>query len=205
MIMLCFSYIALTQSSAKIKLASVHFSIDDTINAINEWQQMACSRYATPALQLIIDRIVKELINPVYGSHISTVETQTVPDRVHLRNAQQLHAPSQRYQRFYDPPDDRWIDGGRRASRQDLRASRAAAVGRADLDPTGASAAAGGGGMLFQPPVAYPEVLPDNRPSGVLGEPRARFDPFGPPGPSNTGRPNNDHFPPPGFDDQFIE
>lgn len=168
--------------------------------AIEEWRQMGGSRFATPMLQTIIDRLVQELLNPVYGCHTSTVETQTVPDRILMRNAQQHHVPSPAYSRYYEQPA---TGSDALASRQDLLLARATAVGRADLDPTGG--ANGGGGMLFQPPVVFPEVRPDNRPSGVLGESLARFDPFGPPGACNTGRPNKDHFPPPGFDDQFLE
>jgi proteasome inhibitor subunit 1 (PI31) len=46
---------------------------------------------------------------------------------------------------------------------------------------------------LFQP----------QRGGNVGRVPGARFDPYGPPG-TNFGRPNNDHFPPPGFDGGFY-
>lgn len=94
-------------------------------------------------------------------------------------------------------------------------------VGRNDLDPFadfnplrdqrgGIPLPGGGGGMLFTPP------HPGSLPGGSLGVPRgslppgARFDPFRPPDVDrfppgrSSNRPDNDEFPPPGYDDMFM-
>lgn len=79
------------------------------------------------------------------------------------------------------------------------------------MDPLGR----GGGGMIFTPP-----GLPFRNPGlgGIGGPPGpggigplpsvpgARFDPFAPPVPDRIHRtgPDNDHLPPPGYDDMFM-
>ncbi|XP_066154146.1 proteasome inhibitor PI31 subunit [Euwallacea fornicatus] len=90
--------------------------------------------------------------------------------------------------------------------------------GRSDLDPFGVDplrivpriGPRGGGGMLFQPPRGtLPGVGPGNMgiPPNSL-PPGARFDPFRPPesfpNPRMPRRPDNDDFPPPGYDDMFM-
>lgn len=92
-------------------------------------------------------------------------------------------------------------------------------LGRDDLDPLGGFnplrnprggfAPSGGGGMLFTP-----RNPGGNLPGGNLGVPRAsippgaRFDPFRPPDVDRFAprrpRPDNDEFPPPGYDDMFM-
>lgn len=74
--------------------------------------------------------------------------------------------------------------------------------------PTAGIILPGGGGMLYRPPG------PGGLPAGNLGVPRgsippgARFDPFRPPdmdrGAPRRPRPDNDEFPPPGYDDMFM-
>ncbi|XP_060530873.1 proteasome inhibitor PI31 subunit-like [Cylas formicarius] len=88
--------------------------------------------------------------------------------------------------------------------------------GRSDLNPFGINPLGiapprplGGGGMLFQPPrPSFPMGGNLGVPPGSL-PPGARFDPFRPPEsfpqprrPPN--RPDNDEFPPPGYDDMFM-
>lgn len=89
-------------------------------------------------------------------------------------------------------------------------------VGRGDLDPLGRL----GGGMLFPGPGQghFPPPGGFRDPGfGILGglppgavPPGARFDPFGPlpSNPPSRGRPrnnpDNDHLPPPGYDDMFM-
>ncbi|CRK99484.1 CLUMA_CG012803, isoform A [Clunio marinus] len=73
-------------------------------------------------------------------------------------------------------------------------------IGRGDLDPLGR-----GGGMLFQsnPSRYHPGRLGGLPPDpGVLGiPPGARYDP---PNPLGRLNPDNDHLPPPGYDDMFM-
>ncbi|XP_023023842.2 proteasome inhibitor PI31 subunit [Leptinotarsa decemlineata] len=93
--------------------------------------------------------------------------------------------------------------------------------GRSDLDPLGgidplrvpSNRGPGGGGMLFQPPgpsFGGPPLHPGNLgvPPGAI-PPGARFDPFRPPDVDRSfnrrpNRPDNDEFPPPGYDDMFM-
>lgn len=94
-------------------------------------------------------------------------------------------------------------------------------VGRSDLDPFGGLGGPlgrappgfqpiGGGGMLFVPPRG-PRLDPSGPNFGVPPgsvPPGARFDPFRPPDadrfPRRPNRPDNDEFPPPGFDDMYM-
>ncbi|KAJ8927191.1 hypothetical protein NQ314_020467 [Rhamnusium bicolor] len=87
--------------------------------------------------------------------------------------------------------------------------------GRSDLDPFGVDPLRvpnrimpPGGGMIYQPsPPAHPGNL--GIPPGAL-PPGARFDPFRPPDADRFDprgrphRPDNDEFPPPGYDDMFM-
>ncbi|KAK7916309.1 hypothetical protein WMY93_012070 [Mugilogobius chulae] len=81
------------------------------------------------------------------------------------------------------------------------------AAGGADLDPFGSR---GGGGMIVDPlHSGYPRSgfdpssgIPDILPPGAV-PPGARFDPFGPIGRHRPG-PDQDHMPPPGYDDMFM-
>lgn len=86
-------------------------------------------------------------------------------------------------------------------------------VGRNDLDPFGGNPLGigpgrpSGGGMLFQPPgFPGPPITPGLPPGAI--PPGARFDPFRPPDMNRGGRlprrPDNDEFPPPGYDDMFM-
>lgn len=93
-------------------------------------------------------------------------------------------------------------------------------LGRADLDPLAGMVpplprgifmppGAGGGGMLFVPPQG-PRINPGANigvPQGSI-PPGARFDPFRPPDADLPRRPrrnpDNDDFPPPGFDDMYM-
>ncbi|KAL3267247.1 hypothetical protein HHI36_011380 [Cryptolaemus montrouzieri] len=90
-------------------------------------------------------------------------------------------------------------------------------VGRNDLDPFSVdplrivrpSRPSAGGGMLFQPPGGFgTNPFPAGLPPGAV-PPGARFDPYRPPDVDRwsgrrPGRPDNDEFPPPGYDDMFM-
>ncbi|CAG9858659.1 unnamed protein product [Phyllotreta striolata] len=99
--------------------------------------------------------------------------------------------------------------------------SIASDYGRSDLEPLGGIGIGPvrvpqppGGGMLFQPPGPSfgggfrDPGAPVGLPPGAL-PPGARFDPFRPPdvdryAPRRPNRPDNDEFPPPGYDDMFM-
>jgi len=82
-------------------------------------------------------------------------------------------------------------------------------VGRSDLHPNLGPFAPSPGGMLFDPRPGSARVPPNTGiPPGSL-PPGARFDPFRPPPEDERRgrwprRPDNDDFPPPGFDDMFM-
>ncbi|KAJ3657742.1 hypothetical protein Zmor_009526 [Zophobas morio] len=92
---------------------------------------------------------------------------------------------------------------------------RGVGVGELDLNPFGRNPLGfpgpmGGGGMLFEPPRGggFPQAPGFGMPPGAV-PPGARFDPFRPPDVDRfprrpPNRPDNDEFPPPGYDDMFM-
>lgn len=147
--------------------------------------------------EAVIKRVNEEIVNPILkpSSEKETSEPKRDPLLIQPQRPI-LVQPHFGQPSFYDPLRD---------------------IGRGDLDPFGR-----GGGSLFRPPM--PGI---NRPGpggiGGLGPhgydefistaiivlkkfhfripPGARFDP---PNPMNRFDPNNDHFPPPGYDDMFM-
>lgn len=143
-----------------------------------------------PGLQDVLERLRKEILEPIHSNPPKTAETQTTTTRpVPLSTT----PPNQ----TYFPPLARYPIDLRDPS-DPLRN-----IGRGDLDPFGH-----GGGMLFNPPMNFPPVGglgPLGGPGRLNIPPGARFDPFGPPGPNNRTGPDNDHFRPPGgFDNMFM-
>lgn len=148
--------------------------------------------------EAVIKRVNEEIVNPILkpSSEQKTSEPKRDPLLIQPHRPILVQPPHFGHPSFYDPLRD---------------------IGRGDLDPFGR-----GGGMLFRPPM--PGI---NRPGpgGIGGfgphgydefisttiivlkkfhfriPPGARFDP---PNPLNRLDPNNDHFPPPGYDDMFM-
>lgn len=206
-----------------MKLSSVQLHIGDTADTL---AGCAGAKAATPAAQLLIERLVRELLNPVFRSHLQSSETQTIPDRLLLLNRQQNSVERNSGSEFCG--DDRCPAApGRRVAGN--RGCAAPVVVRNDLDPLAAARrdridisngngvrapcnnGGGGGGMLYQLPKEMPPVQPDNRrpPStddslqmhSVVSPPAgARFDPFGPPGVGSR-----DNFRLPKFGDRFPD
>lgn len=120
-----------------------------------------------------------KLLNPIVGGAPTAAETQT--------EAQQGASSS--------VPGNNPSTGENRVRRHIYYRPPVIPVGRGDLDPVGRL----GGGMLLEDPRnAFPNL-------GSLPQPRPRFDVFGP----NVNRfnrpgPDNDHLPPPGYDDMFM-
>jgi len=149
-----------------------------------------------PDIQPVIERLQKELFEPVLSENKKTSETQTPQENPSNILPNHPHRPW-----MADPLAVRSPDLFR-----DLRE-----VGRNDLDPLGGNFGSGGG-MLFNPPgLRNPQMAP---PGGFPGSiPGARFDPFNPPEVERQRRRNDrdfDHFPPPGgpgssfYDDMFM-
>lgn len=155
----------------------------------------------------IVEQIKKQLIDKVVISKKNrNMSCQTDPPQSSSRGPGVEPIP------FSDP-----LREPARPLRQPFVGNDPYDYGRSDLDPFGINPLGvptrivpppGGGGMLFQPP--RPSAGPGNLgiPPGSL-PPGARFDPFRPPGsfPNPRGppnRPDNDEFPPPGYDDMFM-
>lgn len=165
-------------------LSNVQFLIGQTVSNLHGPLESLI-----PSYQKVLGKLQKDLIDPLHSS--------TAP----------IETPVQRSRRD-SSPDPLRIDPPRpHRSRHplDMRPD----IGRSDLDPL----ATGGSGMIFdifspalrnprRPDIGLPERLP---PAAV--PPGARFDPFGPPGigrPRMPPGPDNDHMPPPGYEDMFM-
>lgn len=156
-----------------------------------------------PDNKAIVEQIKKELIDKVVISTKSkSASSQTEPTTSDTPRTSV--PPPFRDPQFVDP--------------QPLRSPLADPYdyGRSDLNPFGVDplriaprhGPGSGGGMLFQPPRgSFPGpgnlgIPPNSLPPG------ARFDPFRPPesfpNPRGPRRPDNDEFPPPGYDDMFM-
>lgn len=164
-----------------MELSNVQFATAATLSAI---QSTVGTNAHSPTADVlaIIDRLNNELVQPVFESNSTTAETQTTaPEPATTATGDNRQSSRDGY---YDNWDR---DRGRGIGLIDPRD-----VGRGDLDPFGA----GGGGMLYQPPMrpggaGYPFGGP---PDGRL--PGARYDPF-PQGPIGPPRRDGDHFQPP--------
>lgn len=128
-----------------------------------------------PTASQIINRIQKELVEPVFNGNSKEGTTQTEAER--NRDSNDLRIPSRApgnraTGRLYNNPSPNFGNPLRD-------------VGRGDLIPGGF-----GGGMLFDP------TGPRRLGPGGPNVPGIRFDPFAPPGLRNNN-PDNDHFRPP--------
>lgn len=159
-------------------ISNVQFPIEQTVSALHGPLETVILSYRT-----ILHSIQKDLVGVVYTKEETTqtaVSNQQHPETSGTsthRDPNPLRMPE------HDP----------------------ARVGLRDLNPFGQ-----GGGMIFDPFRVRPPRLPSGL--GVPGRlppeaipPGARFDPFGPPELDlllrpHRRRPDDDHFPPPGFD-----
>ncbi|XP_011875918.1 PREDICTED: proteasome inhibitor PI31 subunit [Vollenhovia emeryi] len=175
---------------------NIPFPIEETVSALHGPLETIM-----PSYQTMLHNIQKDFVSPTCSNDAatqttvsnngSTSETTAVPahDGHPSLRVEPRRPPANRLRPEYDP----------------------ARVGHRDLHPLGE-----GGGMIFHPfesrrrqtgrlpgGLGMPGVLPP----GAI-PPGARFDPFGPPelDPFRQPRhrqPDNDHLPPPGYDDMF--
>ena len=180
-------------------VSSAQFPINQIVNNLHGPLESLISSY-----QSVINIIQKELIDPVLPNNTAEGSTQTTSVWREPRRTDS-----------YSTPDPLRVGpgGSRPSSVPGLRDPGADPlnVGSADLNPF----ARGGGGMIYDPfpPLRNP-VNPRRPALGVPGRlpqgavpPHARFDPFGPPDieqPRPRQDPDNDHLPPPGYDDMFM-
>lgn len=149
----------------------------------------------------MMQQIKTELIDKVTNSKNSKDSSSQTTQQQPQQSTSPLQHPSSVY---VDPLE--------------VRPRRGVGVGEFDLNPFGRNpyipVAPGGvgmgGGMLFEPPRGgrYPQGPDFGLPPGAV-PPGARFDPFRPPDVDRfprrpPNRPDNDEFPPPGYDDMFM-
>lgn len=68
-------------------LSNVQLHIGDTATTVATCAALKVA--TTPDAQLLIDRLVRELLNPVFRSRLRSSETQTIPERLLVLNRQQ--------------------------------------------------------------------------------------------------------------------
>lgn len=68
-------------------LSNVQLHIGDTESTVATCAALKVA--TTPDAQLLIDRLVRELLNPVFRSRLRSSETQTIPERLLVLNRQQ--------------------------------------------------------------------------------------------------------------------
>ncbi|KAJ8952041.1 hypothetical protein NQ318_010951 [Aromia moschata] len=156
-----------------------------------------------PDCKNIIDLIKKQLIDKVVISHKSrdsSSQTENTRDArsILVEDPAGSSGPCRRPVPLVDP-----FGGFSNVGRSDLDPF----AGRDPLRVPNRIIPPGGGGMLFQPPQPQPPGANMGIPPGSL-PPGARFDPFRPPDADRftprARRPDNDEFPPPGYDDMFM-
>lgn len=175
------------------KITNVDFPLLQTVNELHGPLEVMIPSYPT-----VLYKLCKELIGPLNPSNCKDQSTQTSPPSFERERRE--------IQFDVDPPP-------RNPSRHWIPEADPRRVGGADLDPFGRGRG-GGGGMLFEPfrwgmdPRGIGGLgVPGRLPHGAV-PPGARFDPFGPPDvnpmPRRSQNPDNDEFPPPGYNDMFM-
>lgn len=174
-------------------ISNIQFSIEGTVSTLHGPLETVIPSYHT-----ILHSIQNDLLGAIYSGNSKEEATQTSTSN----NQGSFETNENRRRRDLDPlrvgPDPQPLY---RAPEHDP-----ARVGVRDLDPFGQ-----GGGMIFDPFDSRPPTgrlpsglgVPGRLPPGAI-PPGARFDPFGPPDLDplrpRRRRPDDDHFPPPGFD-----
>lgn len=158
-----------------LRLSNVAFVLDEIVTKENR-----TAANAIKAANETCDKLMKDLVEPVFsGTQVST-QTQTEPKRDPLQVGPSMrpYRPNPELDPFpgvYNPVSP--------------------------FDPFGG----GGGGNLFEPPRRPSVPLPPGHPPGgrfdPFGPPGGSFNPFGQPRRPGRFEPNPDHFRPPGFDD----
>lgn len=174
------------------KVSGVQFPINQTVNDLHGPLESLISSH-----QSVINIIQKDLINSLLPGNTADNSTQTaaINREEHYRSTEdpsRIPGILQSVPRRWDP------------------AAGPSSVGAADLNPFGR-----GGGMIYDPfarihnpvnPLRPALGVPGRLPPGAV-PPGARFDPFGPPDIDIRRRrndPDNDHLPPPGYDNMFM-
>lgn len=182
-------------------VANVQFPVTQTVNELHGPLEAVI-----PSYQTVLYTVRKDLLEPVYSNGNVHASSQTSVSSEQERDRE-------RERRQIDPDPLRVNPPGRPSSASVPWNPEAdpARVGSADLNPF---ARGRGGGMIFDPFTRTMDPrggfgglgVPGRLPPGAV-PPGARFDPFGPPDasvPRRPQNPDNDHLPPPGYDDMFM-
>ncbi|XP_029155649.1 proteasome inhibitor PI31 subunit [Nylanderia fulva] len=164
-------------------ISNIQFPIEETVSALHGPLETVIPSYRT-----ILYSVQKDFVGTLYGNTKEETTQTTETNEASTRR----------------DPDPLRVESNRPVHR--LPEHDPARVGIRDLDPFGQ-----GGGMIFDPFSSRPPIgrlpsglgVPGRLPPGAI-PPGARFDPFGPPDLDPLRplrrRPDDDHFPPPGFD-----
>ena len=170
-------------------ISNIQFPIEETVSTLHGPLETVIPSYRT-----ILYNIQKDFVDAIYSGNTKEETTQTTTSNQPSSETSETSTRRDPLQAAY-LQDQRW-----RMQHDPAR------VGVRDLDPFGQ-----GGGMIFDPFSGRPPTgrlpsglgVPGRLPPGAI-PPGARFDPFGPPDlePQRPPRrrPDDDHFPPPGFD-----
>ncbi|KYN02302.1 PREDICTED: proteasome inhibitor PI31 subunit [Cyphomyrmex costatus] len=172
-------------------VSNISFPIEETVSALHGPLETII-----PSYQTILHNIQKDFVSTICSNEAGTQTTVS-------------NNPRSSSERNDIPIDDR--SSVRVPINRAINRPEYMGVGSRDLDPL-----AEGGGMIFDPfemrrrqigrlpgGLGIPGVLPPN-----AIPPSARFDPFGPPEPDplrpHRRRPDDDHLPPPEYNDMFM-
>ncbi|KAL6425234.1 hypothetical protein ACFW04_009465 [Cataglyphis niger] len=170
-------------------ISNIQFSIEETVISYSGLLETMIPSYYT-----ILHNIQKDFIGAIYSGNTKEVATQTNSSNLY---SFYLESTENQTRRDFDPV------GGVEQPIYRAPEYDPARVGVRDLNPFGQ-----GGGMIFNPfpyrPARRTSLgVPGRLPPGAI-PPGARFDPLGPPDVDPLRpyprRPDDDHFPPPGFD-----
>ncbi|KAI4482573.1 hypothetical protein M0804_008426 [Polistes exclamans] len=178
------------------KITNVEFPLLQTVKELHGPLEVMIPSYPT-----VLHKLYGELIGPLNSSNCKDQSTQTSTSSFEREPREPYVQPE--FNPLLRNPSRHWVPEA------DPRR-----VGGADLDPFGRGRGGGGGGMLFEPfrwgmdPRGIGGLgVPGRLPHGAV-PPGARFDPFGPPDvnpmPRRIQNPDNDEFPPPGYNDMFM-
>lgn len=169
-------------------VSNIQFQINQTVTGLH-----GPIESLMPTYQNVIQVIQTDLLNQIIPENTANTSTRTLTE---------AKEPSPKLTPIWQKHPTRVLPG-------DLSPGN---IGDRDLYPL----ARGGGGMIFDPfgpsrssvnPLRPGIGIPGRLPPGAV-PPHARFDPFGPPEMDpprlRPHNPDNDHLPPPGYDDMFM-
>ncbi|KYN39170.1 Putative proteasome inhibitor [Trachymyrmex septentrionalis] len=176
-------------------VSNISFPIEETVSALHGPLETVI-----PSYQTILHNVQKDFVSMICSNEAGTQTTV-------------LNSPGSSSGTNEVPPIDSRADSPSSSGNRALNRPEYVDVGSRDLNPFGE-----GSGMIFdpysqrrrqmqRPRIPYQDVISGLLPLNAV-PPGARFDPFGPPEPDlmrpHRRRPDDDHLPPPQYDDMFL-